>query len=77
MKDCDKFKKKFYLGMLIIFIMGLLKFIDSNLINIIDILGRGLFIGLVMVLLVSGLYLSSDYLKCITNNNKIGKPPRY
>ena len=74
MENCDKLKKRFYLGILMIFSIGLLKVIAQNFIGIIDILGKGLSITFVLVLGIWGLYLALPYVTCISNNNTRGKP---
>ena len=67
MKDCDKYKKKFYVGCFVIFLMVLLKVIDQHTINTV---GLGIIIVIVLVLFILGLYLALPYVKCLSDNNK-------
>ncbi len=72
MKDCEKLKKRFYIGLILIFMSGFLKVINMNFFNIIDILGVGVFIGLGVFLGVLGLYFALPYVRCISNNKNLG-----
>ena len=70
--NCEKYKKKFYIGIGLIIIMALMKPLSGELI---DVLGIEFFIIIAMILQIIGLYLGLPYVTCISEYNKRGKPP--
>lgn len=70
--NCEKYKKKFYIGIGLIIIMALMKPLSGELI---DVLGIEFFIIIAMILSIIGLYLGLPYVTCISEYNKRGKPP--
>jgi hypothetical protein len=71
MENCDKYKKKALVGfVLLIFDVFIIRIIDLELCFPLEII-----IPIFIFIGFFGLYLGLPYLRCLTDNNKIGKPP--
>lgn len=71
MENCDKYKKRAIVGLILIFLLGL----STNIIDF-----NYYFSDIVIMLIIPfigffGLYLALPYIRCISDYNKISKPP--
>ena len=71
MKDCEKLKKRFYIGVILAFFMGFIKVIDESIMKVPDLVSFEIFLVIIILLFVLCLYLCMPYIMCISNyNNK-------
>jgi len=70
MTDCDKHKKKAYLGFLLFVIL-----LSVKIINFEEYFGLTTVIVLMLIFSILGLYLAMPYIGCLTDYNNRHKPP--
>lgn len=75
MNSCNVYKKKFLIGCSLVFLGALMKPISENIIDLRVILTPGWFITIAIIVIFVGIYLMLPYVRCLSDYNKIGKPP--